>query len=129
MITRLLLSHSIFILALLSGPLARAQGTAFSYQGFLTDSGVPANSSYDLTFSLFNADHGPGQLGNTVTIGAVAVTNGVFTVLLDFGAGNFSGADRWLEIGVRTNGGGEFITLNPRQKLSASPYAITAGNL
>jgi hypothetical protein len=129
MITRVLLSQSIIILALLAGPFARAQGTAFSYQGLLTDSGAPANSSYDLTFSLFNADHGPAQIGNTVTLGAVAVSNGVFTVLLDFGAGNFSGADRWLEIGVSTNGGGEFIILNPRQKLGASPYAITAGNL
>ncbi|HNI61280.1 MAG TPA: hypothetical protein PKW11_15155, partial [Pseudomonadota bacterium] len=35
----------------------------------------------------------------------VAVTNGLFTVTLDFG-NQFPGADRWLEIGVRTNGGG-----------------------
>src|SRR5437879_2665373 len=59
----------------------------------------------------------------------VANSNCTFAVLLDFGAGNFLGTDRWLEIGVRTNGGGDFITLNPRQKLSASPYAITAANL
>src|SRR5206468_5329073 len=38
----------------------------------------------------------------------------------------------WLEISVRTNGGGAFSTLSPRQALTPSPYAIfagTAGNL
>jgi hypothetical protein len=30
---------------------APAQGTAFTYQGVLTDNGAPANSAYDLEFS------------------------------------------------------------------------------
>jgi len=55
------------------------------------------------------------------------VSNGLFTVTLDFGA-NFPGANRWLEIGVRTNGGGAYTTLSPRQALTATPYAIMAGN-
>jgi hypothetical protein len=46
--------------------------------------------------------------------------------VLDFGA-NFPGADRWLEIGVRTNGLGTFSTLSPRQKITPTPYAIYAG--
>ena len=53
----------------------------------------------------------------------------MFTVVLDFGTGIFSGADRFLEIGVRTNGNGAFATLSPRQKLTPTPYAITAENL
>src|SRR5207249_8464707 len=36
---------------------------------------------------------------------------------------------RWLEVGVRTNGGGAFTTLSPRQRITAAPYAITASNL
>jgi len=41
----------------------------------------------------------------------------------------FNGTPRWLDIGVRTNGGGAFTTLTPRQELTASPYAVTAGNV
>jgi 3-isopropylmalate/(R)-2-methylmalate dehydratase small subunit len=54
------------------------------------------------------------------------VTNGLFTVTLDFGAGVFTGASRWLEIGVRTNGGASFTVLSPRQPLTPTPYALYA---
>ncbi len=107
---------------------AHAQGTAFTYQGRLVDAGSPANGSYDLTFALFSVSSGAGQIGNTVTNSATTVSNGMFTARLDFGA-NFPGAARWLEIAVRTNGNGGFATLTPRQPLTPSPYAITAGNL
>ena len=55
----------------------------------------PANGAYDLTFALFNASTGLSQLATTQTNAAVAISNGLFTVTLDFGA-NFPGADRWL---------------------------------
>ena len=46
-----------------------------------------------------------------------------------FGAGVFTGADRWLDIGVRTNGApGVYQVLTPRQPLSATPYAVRAAN-
>ena len=105
-----------------------AQGTAFTYQGRLNDGGGQANGSYDFTFSLWNAASGPAQVGGTVATAATAVSNGVFTATLDFG-NQVPGADRWLEIGVRTNGGGAFTTLAPRQPITSTPYAITAGNL
>ena len=100
-----------------------AQGTAFTYQGQLATNGLPANSSYDLTFSLFTAGTGAGQVGTTLTNSAVAVSNGLFTVVLDFGA-NFPGLDRWLEVSVRASGSGSFNTLSPRQRLTPTPYAI-----
>lgn len=105
-----------------------AQGTAFTYQGRLNDGTNLATGSYDLAFTLFSSSAGGGQVGAALTNAATTVSNGLFAVTLDFGA-NFPGADRWLEIGVRTNGGGPFIALAPRQKLTATPYAITAGNL
>ena len=86
---------------------ALAQGTAFTYQGRLNDGANPASGSYDLTFTLFSVSSGAGQVGTTLTNSAVGVSNGLFTVTLDFGS-QFPGATRWLEIGVRTNGGGAF---------------------
>ncbi len=105
-----------------------AQGTAFTYQGRLNDGAAPANGSYDLTFTLQSAVTGATQVGGVVTRNATAVSNGLFIVSLDFG-NQFPGADRWLEIGVKTNGAGGFTTLTPRQALAATPHAITAGNL
>jgi len=107
---------------------AFAQGTVFTYQGRLTAGTNPANGRYDLTFGLFSVVSGAGQVGTTETNSAVAVSNGLFTVALDFGA-NFPGANRWLEIGARTNGNGAFTILSPRQRLTATPYAITASRL
>ena len=78
-------------------------GTAFTYQGRLKSAGQPANGNYDLRFTLYDAASGGGQIGSPVTIAPVIVTNGNFTVSLDFGA-VFTGEARWLEIGVRTNG-------------------------
>ena len=104
---------------------AQAQGTAFTYQGRLNSGGSPVSGSYDLAFGLWRAASGPPQIGSTVTNTATAVSNGLFTVTLDFGA-NFPGADRWLEIGVRAKGGA-FSWISPRQPITATPYAITAG--
>ncbi|MFO1515001.1 MAG: tail fiber domain-containing protein [Verrucomicrobiota bacterium] len=102
-----------------------AQGTAFTYQGRLNDGANGAISSYDLRFALFDSAGGGGQLGNLLTNSATAVSNGLFTVTLDFG-NQFAGAGRWLEIAVRTNGGSAFTTLTPRQPLTATPYAVFA---
>lgn len=118
---------SLILLCVLNSPLstAFAQGTAFTYQGRLNAGGVPANGVYDFQFGLWSAASGPAQLGSALTSAATAVSNGLFTVTLDFGA-NFPGADRWLDIAVRTNGSGSFVTLSPRQALTPSPYAIYA---
>src|SRR5262245_57895282 len=109
-------------------PTVFAQGTAFTYQGQLAVGGSTTNGVYDFTFTLFGLSSGGGAIAGPVTNAAVGVTNGLFTTTLDLGA-NFPGADRWLEIGARSNGVGTFTRLAPRQKLTPSPYAITAGNL
>src|SRR5262245_6095776 len=121
-----------FLVCLLTSalcPQAFAQGTAFTYQAQLDQLGGPANGNFDLSFSVFTGPVGPGQVGNTLTNANVALSNGLVTVTLDFGAGIFTGADRWLEIAMRTNGTGPFTTLVPRQQLTPTPYAITAANL
>lgn len=106
---------------------ARAQSTAFTYQGRLNDGSAPANGVYDLTFALFDQGTNGLQWGATFTNAATPVSNGLFTVSLDFG-NSFSG-DRWLELGVRTNGGTDFTTLAPRQPITPVPFALTAGTI
>jgi Chaperone of endosialidase len=105
--------------------LAFAQATAFTYQGRLKDGTNPANGRYDFQFYLRDAGSDGNPISPTNNAGAVGVTNGLFTVLLDFG-NQFPGNDRWLEMGVRTNGATSFVTLAPRQKLTPTPYAIFA---
>ena len=57
----------------------------------------------------------------------LSVSSGLFTTTIDFVTNVFTGGPRWLEIGVRTNGSaGSFTTLDPRQRLTAVPYAIYA---
>lgn len=106
----------------------KAQSTAFTYQGQLTEAGSPANGSYDLTFSVWNDASSGAQIGAGLTNSPTTVSNGVVTATLDFGSSVFNGTDRWLEMGVRTNGGGAFIILSPRQKISSVPYAIQSAN-
>jgi hypothetical protein len=113
---------------ILSTSLGFSQGTAFTYQGQLESGGNPVTGLYDFTNALYNASSGPAQVGPTVTHLAVPVTNGLFTVLLDFGA-VFNGTSYWLQIGVRSNGVGSYVPLSPRQELTPAPYAITAQNL
>ena len=111
---------------------AFAQGTTFVYQGKLSDGANPANGSYDFQFTLWDAVSGGTQQPQpspvTVTRTGVVVSGGIFTVQLDFTVNSFSGADRYLQIAVRPNGGGSFTTLSPRQQISSTPYAIQTIN-
>lgn len=109
-----------------------AQGTAFTYQGQLVSSGAPASGIYNLSFTLFTVPAGGSAAAGPVITNGVIVTNGLFTVTIDFGSGVFIGQTNWLEIGVETNGVNTFTTLAPRQQLTPTPYAIfahTASNL
>ncbi|NOZ95289.1 MAG: hypothetical protein GXP47_11220 [Acidobacteria bacterium] len=101
-------------------------GTAFTYQGRLTDGGRPANGTYDLRFRLYNAASGGTQVGSTVTKDDVSVSDGLFSVQLDFG-NVFDGTALWLELAVRRGAStGAYTTLSPRQALTAAPYAMYA---
>jgi hypothetical protein len=109
------------------GPSAYAQGTAFSYQGHLMNNGLPANGNYDLTFTLFPYSEYGFPAGPVLTNLDTPVTGGLFYTILDFGS-VFNGSNYWLEIAVRTNGNGNFTTLEPRQFITPVPYAVYAAN-
>lgn len=116
------------LLAMTTATTLHAQTSAFTYQGRLNLNDAPADGIYDLRFTIYDALTGGGAAGGPLTNTAVTVNHGLFSVLLDFGAGVFNGEPRWLEINVRTNGGGAFTTLSPRQEITSTPYAIHSAN-
>lgn len=103
-------------------------GTAFTYQGVLKDGNVPVNTtSASFRCALFDALTGGTQIGTTVSASHVGVTNGLFSLAIDFGVDAFGSQARWLEISVYKNGTG-WITLSPRQQLTPAPAAVFASN-
>lgn len=127
MAKRLLAGISLLALVYFISPSwAMAQSAAFTYQGRLTEAGSPANNTYDMQFKLFNTpDVGTGEELGTVTKTNVDVSNGVFTVVLDFGEDVFDGSDRFLEIAIRPAGSIDpYTVLAPRQPITSSPYAV-----
>jgi hypothetical protein len=106
---------------------AEPVGTSFTYQGELISQGVPANGAYDFQFDLYAVATDGSPIATTVEVEDVAVVEGIFTVILDFGPGVFTDEQRWLEIAVRDGDSiGEFSLLEPRQLVSAAPFAQRA---
>lgn len=94
--------------------------TAFTYQGQVKQNGVPVGPTADLTFTLWDAAGGGNPVGAPVTLNGVPLTNGLFTVPLDFGSAPFSqGERRWLAISVNGT-----LLSSARQELTAAPYAL-----
>lgn len=106
---------------------AQALTTGFTYQGKLTAGSGTANGLYDFQFKLFGTPSNPLNPFGSFTTNSVPVSNGLFTVTIDFGSA-WDGTDRWLEILVKTNGAGSYATLSPRQTITSTPYAIYTGS-
>jgi hypothetical protein len=100
-------------------------GSGFTYQGQLLLGGSPANGTYDLQFTLWDAVSNGDEIGTMQTVSNVTVSDGVFTVTPDFGLGVFDGDARWLQVGART-GTNTFVVLTPNQPVTATPYACYA---
>src|SRR5438105_11174220 len=109
--------NKLVLLSLLAPVLGFAQGTPFTYQGRLNQAGAPVSGIYDVRFAIYDSLNNGNAVAGPLTNAATPVSNGLFAATLDFGAGVFSGPARWLEIAVRTNGGGAFVTLVPRQPI------------
>jgi hypothetical protein len=121
----------IFVLAFVIPSAIWAQGNAFSFQGRLNEGTSPANGAYDLEFRLFPTVQGGTPIGNTVVSRPnTALINGVFSVMLDFGANAFNNPNSvFIEISVRPNGSPNAYTiLGPRQQLTVVPFSVRAAN-
>jgi hypothetical protein len=125
------LTACVLLSALTAPALAQPLTTAFTYQGKLLSSGQPATGLHDFEFSLFDDTAAGAQIGPTLCSDNLPVTDGHFTVQLDFGA-VFSGQSRYLQIRVRPDTGlpcanlTALTTLAPRQPLTAAPAASFA---
>ena len=109
--------------------------TAITYQGRLAEDGIAANGSYDFQFTLYYVAILGTAAAPVVEIGDVPVSDGYFTVRLDFGAGVFGNQILFLEIGVRPGtspASTPYTVLSPRQELTPAPtahYALSAGSV
>lgn len=100
-----------------------ALGTAFTYQGRLTDGERPADGTYDFQFQLHGDPSADSPVGSIVEKADEEVRDGLFAVQLDFGD-IFDGNALWMEVSVRPGSSdGEYASLAPRQALTAAPYA------
>ncbi|MCH7702005.1 MAG: hypothetical protein IID37_09975 [Planctomycetes bacterium] len=107
-------------------PQAGAQtplGSGFTYQGQLQEAGAPFDGLADFDFSLWDAEVDGNQIDSTLSLNDVVVTEGVFTVGLDFGVTALNGDERWLQISVNAT------LLAPRQRLAGTPYALQTRGL
>lgn len=98
--------------------------TSFTYQGQLRRSGAAYTGSCNMDFSLWDSASAGTQIAGTNSFIGVNVVNGLFTVTLDFGSNAFSGDARWVFTSVQCSGDGGFTQLNPRQAVTATPYAL-----
>ncbi len=98
-------------------------GSAFTYQGQLKNGGNAVTGSCQMAFRLYDALVSGSLIGSPITT-TVPVTNGLFTVGLNFGSNAFNGNGRWLDINVDCGSG--FVPLTPRQAVTAAPYSLFA---
>src|SRR5262245_41536625 len=85
-------------------PAAAPLGNGFTYQGQLLLNDTPVDTPQDLQFTLFDSQAGGIQIAGPITLPQTPVSNGLFTVVMDFGAAAFNGDQRFLRIGARPGG-------------------------
>lgn len=105
-------------------------GAVFTFQGRLMATNGAANGLHDFDFGLWDRAAGGSLLANR-TFEELPVSNGLFTVDLDFGSSVFAGgAERFVEVIVkRTDSTNAAVTLAPRTRVAPTPYAVLAGEV
>jgi len=103
--------------------------STFTYQGQLRNAGQLVNGNVDVRFTLWDSDVGGTQIGNANSFTNYPLTEGRFALGLNFGTGAFNGDQRWVQVEFRNPAGtGQYLTLAPRDKILAAPYALYALN-
>jgi hypothetical protein len=103
--------------------------STFTYQGQLRNAGQLVNGPVDVRFTLWDSDVAGSQIGTANSFNNYPLADGRFALGLNFGAGAFNGDQRWVQVEFRNPAGaGQYLTLAPRDKILATPYALYALN-
>lgn len=107
-----------------AGTVSAATPQTMNYQGYLTNtSGVPVNTTVSITFALYDVSTDGTALW-TETHGSVAVSNGVFNVVLGNTTPINLAFDVQYWLGVKVGSDAE---MTPRRQLTSVGYAFRAG--
>ena len=101
--------------------------TSFTYQGQLQQNGQPVSDTCDFRFNLYDDNYlSPNFVSGPLDRNNITVSDGYFSVILDFGNAAFTGEGRQLEIQARCpTGSGDYTPLTPLVGLTAAPYALS----
>ena len=112
-------------LALFCAGITHAQvPRTINYQGYLTSpSGTATSASLPMVFKIYSVVSGGAALHTEPQ--TIAVTNGIFNVLLGSGVSLTLPFDTQYYLGVTVGADGEMV---PRQPLAASPYSLRAAS-
>lgn len=103
--------------------------STFTYQGQLRNAGQLVNGNVDVRFTLWDSDVAGSQIGTANSFNNYPLADGRFALGLNFGTGAFNGDQRWVQVEFRNPAGaGQYLTLAPRDKILATPYALYALN-
>jgi hypothetical protein len=101
----------------------------FTYQGQLRNAGQLVSGPVDLRITMWDSDTAGSQVGTANSFNAMQLTDGRFACGLNFGNAAFDGTNRWIQVEFRNPAGsGQYLALNPRDKITATPYALYALN-
>jgi len=111
-------------------PTTPSSASTFTYQGRL-EGGV-TTGTIDARFSLWSHPS-TNSLANRVVapvpVNGIAVTNGLFTAPVNLGVQVPTDIQTWLQVEISSPAGAPFVTLTPRQPITATPLAGAASAL
>ncbi|MCB2154984.1 hypothetical protein KQI84_08860 [bacterium] len=129
------LASAILVVLLISAVSAAPESAPFVYQGYLEDAGSPANGTYDLAMTPYLTPNDGSPAADTFYADDTVVSDGVFSVELDFSGKLFEMGDFHVEFAVRPgsvdNGDRDpatYTTLSPRQAFLPTHTSYLARN-
>ncbi|OGS08813.1 MAG: hypothetical protein A2204_08320 [Elusimicrobia bacterium RIFOXYA1_FULL_47_7] len=105
-----------FLLLLLSKPVLADVPVEITYQGRLQEYGQPVTADRTMSFKIFDALSGGGQMWSSGDV-AVSVKNGVFSHVLRPNV-DWRGGDFWLETVISGK------ILSPREKITSQAFSL-----